>query len=151
LSERFSMRTTLSGERRSRRVRAEDRLIETAIMYLPLAKPENDPAQCPSGVWISKSRRHLLLAAPDLLCEHSPDQLLTGREMPVDGRNAHASPPGDLTHGQVKPLSGEGVAGNPHQVRPVVLGIRPRFPSQCSWHSSHFPYPERLFPFSLLP
>ena len=150
MGERLRVRPALSGERGSRRMRAEDRLVETSIMQLPLAEPDDDTAQCPPGVRISDRCPHLLFAALDLLCEHSRDQILTSWEVPVDGRDAHARPPGDLSHGQVKPLRSKGIPRDRNEVGPVVLGIRPRFPSQCSWHNSHFLLSGAAVPFSAL-
>jgi hypothetical protein len=120
-------------------------------MHLPFAEAENGAAQRTPGIRIGESGPHLLAAPRHLLGEYGGDEVLTRREVPVDRGDTHVRAPGDLAHWQVQPVRGEGGPRDLQEPPAVVLGVRPRFPSQCAPRTSHFPPSGTAVPFPLLP
>ena len=72
--------------------------------------------------------RALVDDVPDPVVDHRPEQILLGREVPIDGARADAGPPGDLVDRHRQPLGREGVVGDLEHAGAVAGRVRAQRP-----------------------
>jgi len=73
-------------------------------------------------------------AGAHLVDEGRPDQVVAGREVPVQRGQPQVRAPRDLTHRHAEAVLSERRSGHLDQVRPVVPGVNPHLLSQFRRH-----------------
>ncbi len=81
-----------------------ERLDQAAVGRTPLQHhgPEENE-KCPARITRVQQRPALVDQTPDAILDHRPEQVLLGREMPVDRARADAGTAGDLVDGTARP------------------------------------------------
>ena len=101
---------------------------QATVTGLQFADPLDEPGEAVPRVGSGQRLPGHLGVFGDLLHERGGDQLLPGREAPVQGGDAHASPGGDRLERRFQPVLGEYVPRHGHDGGPVSLGVGPQPP-----------------------
>jgi len=96
---------------------------QAAVAGLELADSLDEPGEAAPRVGVGQG----LLGGPsvlgDLLGERGGDELLAGREPPVERGDADSGPRGDRLERRLQALLGEDVPGHRHDRGPVARGV----------------------------